>query len=546
MRNLLLLFIMFAGITLSVNSQTIDDPFFDKVSYIGAFGTDGDWTEGWTEWDPVNEAYAAPTVTKGNGVFTQAGGTKITADETWSGVLTLDGWVYVENGATLTIAPGTIIRGTNKSALIITPGSKINAAGTKTSPIVFTSSNGAGLRGPSNWGGIVLCGNGVLNTAGGTKITEGGVGVTYGGTNNADNSGVLQYVRIEFSGYEVATGSELNGLSLCGVGSGTTLDHIQVSYAGDDGYEWWGGASKARYLISYKTEDDDFDTDNGFSGMVQFGLILRDNSIVDTDAANGFESDNDDTGTDNTPYTNAIFSNISAFGPAKSATDPATLAGKHAEGFGIKIRRASRLRIYNSIFAGFGGGLRLETNSGWTAAQTDLLTVQYTKMAGMRGSMFAASSITGVTATEVESWYRASARKNTTHANATDLMITDPFNATAPNFKPTLSSPVLNASYWYSPSTATPKVNGIQYNVLRSYPNPFSGVAYIDVPVDVRSEVSAVVYDLTGRAVKEIYRGIMNPGLETIEFNAQDLPRGIYIAKITAGIKTYTVKMMAK
>jgi hypothetical protein len=99
MKKLLLLF-MFIGILGYAKSQSINDPFFDKVHYIGAFDGMNDWTEGWAEWNPVNKDYPAPTQTKGNGVFTLAGGLKITADETWSGVILLDGWVYVESGAT--------------------------------------------------------------------------------------------------------------------------------------------------------------------------------------------------------------------------------------------------------------------------------------------------------------------------------------------------------------------------------------------------------------------------------------------------------------
>jgi hypothetical protein len=111
---------------------------------------------------------------------------------------------------------------------------------------------------------------------------------------------------------------------------------VQVSYSGDDGFEWFGGTVNAKHLISYKTEDDDFDTDNGFLGMVQFGIVARDSSIVDTDAANAFESDNDASGSNNNPKTNAIFSNISAFGPAASETEPAVLRAKHAEGSAMR------------------------------------------------------------------------------------------------------------------------------------------------------------------------------------------------------------------
>src|SRR5690606_11941452 len=146
-----------------------------------------------------------------------------TADETWSGVVKLDGWVYVDAGATLTIDKGTIIRGTNKSVLSIERGGKIMAEGTQTEPIVFTSSQGAGFRAPSDWGGLVMCGNAPNNLAGGVGIAEGGIGTEYGGTDATDNSGVLTYVRIECAGFEVATGSDVNGLTMGSVGSGTRI-----------------------------------------------------------------------------------------------------------------------------------------------------------------------------------------------------------------------------------------------------------------------------------------------------------------------------------
>ncbi len=208
----------------------------------------------------------------------------------------------------------------------------------------------------------MINGNGINNLPGGSGVAEGGIGSEYGGNDNADNSGVLTFVRIEFPGYEVATGSEVNGLTLNSVGSGTRIEYVQVSYWGDDGFEWFGGAVNLKHIISYRTEDDDFDTDNGFAGMVQFGLIMRDPSIVDTDTANAFESDNNSSGTELTPVTKAIFSNISAFGASK---DQATWTGdpqNHKDGAAMRIRRASRLSIYNSLFLGWGKGVRLESS----------------------------------------------------------------------------------------------------------------------------------------------------------------------------------------
>ena len=431
--------------------NSIQSDFFEKVSYIGAFDGTNDWTAGLTEWDPINKDYAAPTDTRGNGVFTHAGGLHITSDETWSGVLTLDGWVYVDDGATLTIAAGTIIRGTSKSGLIVERGGKIMAVGTAENPIVMTSSQAAGLRANSDWAGLVLCGKAPNNIPGGEGVAEGGIESVYGGDDPHDNSGKIKYLRIEFPGYEVATGSEINGLTFCSVGDGTEIDYVQVSYSGDDAYEWFGGTVNCKHLVCYSTEDDNFDTDNGYLGMVQFGLTARDTSIVDTDAANGFESDNDATGTENDPKTHAIFSNVSAFGPAISATEPPVLRPKHAEGSAMRIRRNSRLQVYNTIFAGWGNGLRIESNRGFEAAQSDSLTVQHCLIAGVRGDYFKTDVSAGVDA--VRDWYMDADRSNDTLGANTDLMIEDPFNYAARKFQPQAGSPVFNASCWYQPSS---------------------------------------------------------------------------------------------
>ena len=464
----------------NTTEASINNSFFDHVNYVGAFDGSYDWTKGWAEWDPVGKTYYETTTTKGNGQFAFATGTHIIADENWSGVIKLDGWVYVDAGATLTINAGTVIRGTEKSALIIQRGGKINAVGTSTNPIVFTSNQAAGLRTNSNWGGLVICGNAKNNIVGGVGTAEGGITAQYGGSNDADNSGKLQYVRIEFAGYEIATGSEINGLTLYSVGNSTTIDHIQVSYSGDDAFEWFGGTVNAKYLISYKTEDDDFDTDNGYRGMVQYGVALRSNDIVDTDAANTFESDNDASGSTAEPFTHAVFSNISAFGPSVTVTNPATLAAKHADGSAMRLRRNTRLQIYNTAFLGWGKGFRLESNGSQTAAGTDLLTVQNCILAGIRGDYFVLDpNATVMTAATMESWYKTSARHNQVFTNNTDVKITDPFNFTSPNFQPAADSPVKNASYWYSgttTNTTTASINSSFFDHV-SYIGAFDGTA---------------------------------------------------------------------
>ncbi len=219
----------------------------------------------------------------------------ITASTTWTkgNIYTLKGFVNVKSGVTLTIEAGTIIKGAGKDAdptasgkggtLIILPGAKLMAIGTADAPIVFTSSNEPGKRTYGDWGGVVLIGKAPHNRPAST-VFEGGITGTIGADNIAnDNSGTLQYVRIEFAGIALSStaNSEINGLTLYAVGSGTTIDHVQVSYSGDDSYEWFGGTVNAKYLVAYRGFDDDFDTDWGFTGKVQYALSLRDPEYAD-------------------------------------------------------------------------------------------------------------------------------------------------------------------------------------------------------------------------------------------------------------------------
>jgi len=533
----------YAG-TINTTEASINNSFFDHVNYIGAFDGATNWTTGWAEWDPINKNYPETTTTKGNGQFAFATGTHITANETWSGTIKLEGWVYVDAGATLTVNAGTVIRGTEKSALIIQRGGKINAVGTDTNPIVFTSNQPAGLRSTSNWGGVVICGNAINNIAGGVGTAEGGITAQYGGSDDTDNSGTLKYVRIEFPGFEIATGSEINGLTLCSVGTGTSIDHIQVSYSGDDAYEWFGGSVNAKYLISYKTEDDDFDTDNGFRGLIQYGIALRDPNIVDTDAANAFESDNDAAGSTAVPFTHAVFSNVSAFGPAKSATDPVTLLPKHADGSAMRLRRNTRLQIYNTAFLGWGKGVRIESDGSQTAAITDLLTGQNCIIAGVRGDNFIQDPLaTVMTAATMDAWFKATSRENTVFAANTDVKIADAFNFTSPDFQPAIDSPVRNASYWFATSV-TPAISN--QASLFNFPNPFSGSTNIELQLEKSSYVNIFVTDLAGRTVVHLQNGNLTEGKHRFEFNGSSLPKGIYVAKVITNNSQKSVKMISK
>lgn len=281
----------------------------------------------------------------------------------------LNGYVYVVNGTTLTIDPGTIIKGdkNSKGTLIVERGAKIIAQGTIDHPIIFTSNQAAGQRTYGDWGGVMLCGKSFNNTVGGQQQLEGGPRSFHGGTNLHDNSGVLSFVRIEFGGIAFSPNNEVNGLTLGSVGDSTQLDHIQVSYSGDDSYEWFGGTVNAKYLVAYRGWDDDFDTDNGYRGNNQFVVAIRDPFAADQSGSKAFESDSYGGGTtlsglsgDTTGLTRPVFSNVTAIGPLVSPTstayDPQFVSGAH-------IRRGSAISIMNSIIAGFPAGILVDESS---------------------------------------------------------------------------------------------------------------------------------------------------------------------------------------
>lgn len=296
------------------------------------------------------------------------------------GTYILKGWVYIADGAELTIEPGTIIKGDKqtKASLIAERGGKLIAQGTATEPIVFTSEEAKGNRRPGDWGGIILCGKAKNNKS--EIQIEGGPRTKHGGNDDADNSGVLSYVRIEFAGYPFQTDQEINGLTLGSVGSGTKIDHVQVSYSNDDSYEWFGGTVNCKYLIAYKGWDDDFDTDNGFSGKVQFGLAVRDSKLADVSQSNSFESDNNADGSNSEPHTSAVFSNMTFIGPkavdASFVNDASYITGgsyypNNGSSLGkfqsaMHIRRDSHLNCFNSVVVGWPIGLILDNEKGDT------------------------------------------------------------------------------------------------------------------------------------------------------------------------------------
>ncbi len=385
---------------------------------------------------------------------------KISTDKTLKAGNTykLRGIVYIVDGAKLTIEPGVTIAGekSSRGTLVVTRGTQILASGTADKPIVFTSDAGANAQ-MGDWGGIVIAGraktNATFNGAAGIGEIEGGVNTSegyglYGGADDNDNSGKLQFVRIEYAGYAFLPDKELNGLTLAAVGKGTIIDHIQVSYAADDSYEFFGGSVDCKYLIAYKGLDDDWDMDNGYTGRIQFGISFRDSAVADVSQSNGFEIDNDASGSLSAtlPQTSAVVSNMTVIGPR------ATLSNLGNSNFrrGMHTRRNSAVSFFNCIVMGWPVGWNLDAGAG---SPTDLNYTAAAPKAVVSNSIFAgnsttflysasSSAATGFTTADLAAYFSRSGAGNTLLTTNTEVGLVAPFKYDASvNWNPTAASP---------------------------------------------------------------------------------------------------------
>ena len=355
------------------------------------------------------------------------------------GKYTLKGYVYVSNRATLTFAPGSVIVSDtiNKGALIVERNAKLIAAGTASEPIVFTSGKAPGQRKPGDWGGIILLGNAPTNRA--TEPTiEGGVNAQYGGTISGDNSGTLTYVRIEFAGIAADPGSEINGLTLGGVGSGTKLDNIQVSFGNDDAYEFFGGTVNAKNLVAFATADDDFDFDFGYAGNIQFAISCRKPDFFDPgDDTNGIECDNDGSGSAATPFTRPVLSNFTIIGH----NVPHTASGRKARS--NRWRRASQFVLRNSILMGSqDAGIQLET-AATAQAYKDGLTLFKNNLVHAINNPYAVAGGAEIVLTAAEFQAKAESEGNITYTDLAGIKLKSPLYSTTPDFLPQAGSPAL-------------------------------------------------------------------------------------------------------
>lgn len=489
----------------------------------------------------------------------------------------LRGIVKVINNATLTIQPGTIVKGgTNpqdnsaKTALFIQMGSKLNAIGTKTRPIVFTSNKAAGDRDFGDWGGIVIYGNAPTNQP--SAQYEGGIvdSTVFGGNNVGHDAGTLKYVRIEFAGYPFVDDKELNSLTLCGVGNGTTISYVQTSYNNDDAFEWFGGTVNCDHLFAFRTNDDDFDVDWGFSGKVQFGVSVADKDVADKSTKNGFEVDNDANSSNLSPRTSAVFSNMTVIGAyeTKSFNDATTFHGR-----GAHLRRNSAISVFNSIWMGWKEGIRMDAQA--TLDQflaNDTAFLENNIIAGCKTDLVVAG---GADSTQFSNYYRNASRNNRFLSENTDVMITAPYGYATANFLPQNGSPALTgASFgnskltgfetvtyvgafgtdnWLADWTELDPVNADYSEPIGAsvknvetilntnvYPNPAKENITIEFDLLDNSLVTVNVTDITGKVVKVIANTNVFAGSQLFTANVSDLNTGIYFINIrtTQGMTT--------
>lgn len=267
----------------------------------------------------------------------------ITEDTYWKTGKTyiLDGLVFVESNTRLDIQAGVKILGNPGSALIITRDAQINAQGTRSKPVVFSSSKPVGKRERGAWGGLVLLGNAPINTKVGQieGIAANDPRGRFGGSAFEDSCGVLKYVRIEFAGYEIAQNNELNGLTLGGCGAGTIIDYVQVHMGLDDGIELFGGVANLKHIVISRSGDDGLDWDRGWQGNGQFIVIQQGTD----DGDNGIEADNNKKNKDASPRSSPTLSNVSIVGSGNSTTSQR----------GILLRRGTGIDLRNTLITGF-------------------------------------------------------------------------------------------------------------------------------------------------------------------------------------------------
>jgi len=360
----------------------------------GILGTNN-WMNNWTNFKPAaNEYNEATNIIAG----TIDKDTRLLKRNTYQ----LVGVVYVTNNATLSIEPGTVIRGDDKSCgtLVITNGAKIVAEGLETDPIVFTSNKEKTERKPGDWGGIIILGKAPINILGGVHTLPFDLDPIlnhYGGQDAEDNSGVLKYVRIEYAGRKLSALKELNGLSLAGIGRKTILNNIQISFSNDDSFECYGGDLNMSNLVSYRTTDDDFDFTQGAQINISNSIAVRHPFSSDVSGSRCFEVDSYDK-IQNTDMSKKM---------TKINAGNITLVNLEENNQGlvresVSVRENTFFNLTNTIVSGFTPFVLLEGNVGSSNENLSKITFKNVVVNNCNGGIVSESSSINST---LDNWY---------------------------------------------------------------------------------------------------------------------------------------------
>jgi len=576
----------------------LQDAFFDSVDYRGAFDPnlpmDQQWTadfacfdpQGWDETPPQEcGVVLGPGLGSGRTPYHQNYDRVLAPDTLYY----LTGLYYVDSTYSITIPAGTVVRGDTAATLVIKRGAKIYATGTPTKPVVFTSLKDEGQRARGDWGGVVILGEAPVNQV--NPVIEGGIiEGSYGGNVANDNSGIFKYCRIEFPGYRFQLNNEINGLTMGGVGSETELHHVQVSYAFDDSYEWFGGTVNAKYLVAFGGTDDEFDTDFGYSGKIQYAFGLKDPTNWDPNGeSNGFESDNEGSSPyTSKPLTRPVFCNVTLVGPERVDTLVNNLPPGHRFQFGSVLRRNTQTSIYNSCIMGYPWGMSLRDDSTKASCAGDVLQLKQTN--------YQASSIpSGSTHIHQETRWPATdpippgvlAWINTVGYGNQDsngaagspsmpsyIMLTNMHDLNNPDPRPMAGSPLLtNGTFYGYPKLQDAFFDSVSYRgafdpnlpmdkqwtanwtnfnpngevyyagvdvdtddpapaatgfLAQNYPNPFNPSTTIRFSIPTTGHVSLKVYNVNGQEVSTLVDEVMAPGTFQTTFRTDGVAPGTY------------------
>jgi len=509
----------------------------------------------------------------------------------------LDGTIFVESGAALYIEAGTIIKGAegdgnDASSLVVAKGAQIFAEGTPNNPIIFTSELDTDLSGTKNqtglWGGVVILGNAPTNNPGNTKLIEGINEIAnpeslaaYGGDDAMDNSGIFRYVSIRHTGINVGeqAGNEIQGLTLGGVGAGTTIEYVESFASADDGFEFFGGTVNTRYLVSAFVEDDSFDTDEGFVGKNQFWFAIQDNDATGRlGEHDGSSTDAEDTN----PFGYPQIANATYIGAGTYDTPLDFPEGDQSQA--IMIRDNSGIKFINSLFVDDyrPSAVSVEDRDGSTVDSRSRLeadSVNWVNSVFFNMTNGVATDVAGLSSQD----WTTSMLTDAANTNAlTDPQMKGISRTTNGELDPRIeNTDLLTGSVAYEddffadvafqgafgdtnwligwtalsqkgyttepPATSVEEIANSEkpseIQLKQNYPNPFNPSTVIEYSVPSRSEVLLNVYNVMGQKVATLVSQQQTAGNYSVSFDASQLSSGVYIYELRTEVGITTKKM---